>query len=78
MADTEEQVLKIVREHLNVDAERVKLNSNFIDDLGADSLDSVELIMACEAEFHIEIPDEAMESMETVSDLIKYVDKARA
>jgi acyl carrier protein len=78
MSDTAERVKKIVVEHLNVDAEKVVENASFIEDLGADSLDTVELVMAFEEEFGIEIPDDAAESIVTVGDAVKYIDKAQA
>jgi acyl carrier protein len=76
MSDTAERVKKIVVEHLNVDADKVTDNASFIEDLGADSLDTVELVMAFEEEFGIEIPDDAAESIVTVGDAVKYIDKA--
>jgi acyl carrier protein len=78
MSDTAERVKKIVVEHLNVDADKVIENASFIEDLGADSLDTVELVMAFEEEFGIEIPDDAAESIVTVGDAVKYIDKAQA
>ena len=78
MSDTAERVKKIVVEHLNVDADKVSDNASFIEDLGADSLDTVELVMAFEEEFGIEIPDDAAESIVTVGDAVKYIDKANA
>jgi acyl carrier protein len=78
MSDTAERVKKIVVEHLNVDAEKVTEQASFIEDLGADSLDTVELVMAFEEEFGIEIPDDAAESIVTVGDAVKYIDKAQA
>jgi acyl carrier protein len=78
MSDTAERVKKIVVEHLNVDAEKVTDNASFIEELGADSLDTVELVMAFEEEFGIEIPDDAAESIVTVGDAVKYIDKANA
>ena len=78
MSDTAERVKKIVVEHLNVDAEKVTDNASFIEDLGTDSLDTVELVMAFEEEFGIEIPDDAAESIVTVGDAVKYIDKANA
>ena len=78
MSDTAERVKKIVVEHLNVDAEKVVEGASFIEDLGADSLDTVELVMAFEEEFGIEIPDDAAESIVTVGDAVKYIDKANA
>ena len=68
------KVMKIIEEQLGVDPERVKLESSFIDDLGADSLDIVELVMAMEEEFEIEIPDEDAEKLRTVSDVMKYLE----
>src|ERR1700685_3733598 len=78
MSDTAERVKKIVVEHLNVDADKVVESASFIEDLGADSLDTVELVMAFEEEFGIEIPDDAAESIVTVGDAVKYIDKANA
>ena len=78
MSDTAERVKKIVVEHLNVDAEKVTDTASFIEDLGADSLDTVELVMAFEEDFGIEIPDDAAESIVTVGDAVKYIDKANA
>jgi acyl carrier protein len=78
MSDIAERVKKIVVEHLNVDADKVTDNASFIEDLGADSLDTVELVMAFEEEFGIEIPDDAAESIVTVGDAVKYIDKANA
>lgn len=78
MSDTAERVKKIVVEHLNVDAEKVTDAASFIEDLGADSLDTVELVMAFEEEFGIEIPDDAAESIVTVGDAVKYIGKAQA
>ena len=73
MSDTAERVKKIVVEHLNVDAEKVTENASFIEDLGADSLDTVELVMAFEEEFGIEIPDDAAEKIQTVGDAIGFI-----
>ena len=78
MSDTAERVKKFVVDHLNVDADKVTDNASFIEDLGADSLDTVELVMAFEEEFGIEIPDDAAESIVTVGDAVKYIDKANA
>ena len=78
MSDVAERVKKIVVEHLNVDADKVTDGASFIEDLGADSLDTVELVMAFEEEFGIEIPDDAAESIVTVGDAVKYIDKANA
>ena len=78
MSETADRVKKIVVEHLGVDPEKVTEEASFIDDLGADSLDIVELVMAFEEEFRIEIPDDAAESIVTVGDAVKYIDKANA
>ena len=78
MADADktfEKVRDIVVEQLGVEAEEVSIDSTFIDDLGADSLDMVELIMAFEEEFNIEIPDEAAEKIKTVQDVVTYIDQ---
>ena len=76
MSDTADRVKKIVVEHLSVDAEKVVDGANFIDDLGADSLDIVELVMAFEEEFGVEIPDDAAETIVTVGDAVKFLTKA--
>jgi len=73
MSDIADRVKKIVVEHLDVEAEKVAENASFIDDLGADSLDTVELVMAFEEEFGVEIPDDAAESIMTVGDAIKFI-----
>ncbi|MDW6021268.1 acyl carrier protein [Mesorhizobium sp. BAC0120] len=78
MSDTAERVKKIVVEHLGVDADKVTESASFIDDLGADSLDTVELVMAFEEEFGVEIPDDAAETILTVGDAVKYIEKASA
>ena len=69
----EERVQKIVCEQLGVSPEEVKLAASFIDDLGADSLDTVELVMAFEEEFEIEIPDEEAEAIQTVKNAVDYI-----
>ena len=74
MSDTADRVKKIVVEHLDVEADKVAPDASFIDDLGADSLDIVELVMAFEEEFGVEIPDDAAEKIGTVGDAIKYID----
>ena len=76
MSDVAERVKKIVIEHLGVDADKVVDNANFIEDLGADSLDTVELVMAFEEEFGVEIPDDAAETIVTVGDAVRFLDKA--
>jgi acyl carrier protein len=78
MSDVAERVKKIVVEHLGVDAEKVAAEASFIDDLGADSLDTVELVMAFEEEFGIEIPDDAAETIQTVGDAVKFIEKSAA
>ena len=75
MSETSERVKKIVVEHLGVEAEKVNEEASFIDDLGADSLDIVELVMAFEEEFGVEIPDDAAEKITTVKDAINYIDQ---
>ena len=75
MSDIAERVQKIVVEHLGVDEGKVSEGASFIDDLGADSLDTVELVMAFEEEFGIDIPDEDAEQMRTVGDAIKYLNE---
>jgi len=73
MSDISERVKTIVVEHLGVEADKVTENASFIDDLGADSLDTVELVMAFEEEFDLEIPDEDAEKIATVGDAISYI-----
>ena len=74
MSDVAERVKKIVVEHLGVDEAKVEEKASFIDDLGADSLDTVELVMAFEEEFSVEIPDDAAEKILTVKDAIKFIE----
>ena len=78
MSDIADRIKKIVIEHLDVDAEKVTEKASFIDDLGADSLDNVELVMAFEEEFGVEIPDDAAETIQTVGDAVSFVEKASA
>ncbi|MAQ99202.1 MAG: acyl carrier protein [Oceanospirillaceae bacterium] len=73
MSNIEERVKKIVCEQLGVKEEEVKTSSSFVDDLGADSLDTVELVMALEEEFETEIPDEEAEKLTTVQEAIDYI-----
>ena len=73
MSDIEERVKKIVAEQLGANEADVKLESSFVDDLGADSLDTVELVMALEEEFECEIPDEDAEKITTVQQAVEYV-----
>ena len=75
MSDVADRVKKIVLEHLGVDEDKVVEGASFIDDLGADSLDTVELVMAFEEEFDIEIPDEDAEKLESVGNAIEYLNK---
>jgi len=75
---TEDRVKTIVVDHLGVEASEVKPEASFIDDLGADSLDIVELVMAFEEEFGVEIPDDAAEKITTVGDAIKYISEHQA
>jgi len=71
----ESKIKTIIAEQLGVKPEEVTPNASFVDDLGADSLDTVELIMALEEEFNVEIPDEDAEKMKTVGDAIKYIEE---
>ena len=73
MASIEQRVKELVVEQLGVSQEQVTPQASFVDDLGADSLDTVELVMAFEEEFGVEIPDDAAEKISTVSDAIKYI-----
>ncbi|MBT3358743.1 MAG: acyl carrier protein [Rhodospirillales bacterium] len=73
MSEVADRVKKIVVEHLGVDESKVSDNASFIDDLGADSLDTVELVMAFEEEFNCEIPDDAAEKILTVKDAIDFI-----
>ena len=73
MSDLADRVTKIVVEHLGVDEAKVTDTASFIDDLGADSLDTVELVMAFEEEFGCEIPDDAAEKIVTVKDAISFI-----
>ena len=75
MSETADRVKKIVVEHLGVEPEKVSPEASFIDDLGADSLDIVELVMAFEEEFNVEIPDDAAEKITTVKDATDYIDQ---
>jgi acyl carrier protein len=75
MTDVAERVKKIIVEHLGVEESKVVEDAGFIEHLGADSLDTVELVMAFEEEFSIEIPDEAAEKILTVGDAIKHIEE---
>lgn len=74
---TFDKVKAIVVEQLGVDEAEVEIDSTFIDDLGADSLDIVELIMAFEEEFNVEIPDDVAEKIKTVKDTVEYIDSIK-
>ena len=74
MSDIAERVKKIVVDNLGVDPDKVTENASFIDDLGADSLDTVELVMAFEEEFGCEIPDDAAEKIVTVKDAVNFIE----
>ncbi len=77
MSSTEEQVKKIVIDHLGIGEDKISLSSKFIDDLGADSLDTVELVMAFEEKFGIEIPDDAAETILTVQNAVDFIDNKK-
>ena len=74
MSEYEGKVKEIVADKLGVDEAKVTADANFVDDLGADSLDQVELIMALEDEFDVEIPDDEAEKLKTVQDALNYID----
>ena len=74
MSETSDRVKKIVVEHLGVEVDKVTEQASFIDDLGADSLDTVELVMAFEEEFGCEIPDDAAEKIVTVKDAVSFIE----
>lgn len=76
MSDVADRVKKIVIERLSVEEDKVVEAASFVDDLGADSLDTVELVMAFEEEFNLEIPDDAAEKIGTVGDAIKHISEA--
>jgi len=78
MSDVAERVKEIVVEHLGVDADKVDEKASFIDDLGADSLDTVELVMAFEEEFEVEIPDDVAETIQSVGDAISFLEKSKS
>ena len=78
MSDTVERVKKIIVEHLGVDEAKVVESASFIDDLGADSLDTVELVMAFEDEFSCDIPDDAAEKIQTVKDVVTFLESNAA
>jgi acyl carrier protein len=72
-ANIEQKVKNIIADQLGVGEDEIKINSSFIEDLGADSLDIVELVMAMEEEFEVEIPDEEAENIKTVQDAVNYI-----
>ncbi|GBQ12578.1 acyl carrier protein [Swaminathania salitolerans LMG 21291] len=78
MSEIADKVKKIVVEHLGVEESKVTPDASFIDDLGADSLDTVELVMAFEEAFSVEIPEDAAEKIATVKDAIDYIEKQKA
>ncbi len=78
MSEIEDKVKKIIVEQLGVNPEEVTKDASFVDDLGADSLDTVELVMALEEEFDSEIPDEEAEKLKTVGDVVSYIEKKKA
>ena len=78
MSDVAKRVKEIVVEHLGVDEGKVTESASFIDDLGADSLDTVELVMAFEEEFNVEIPDDAAEKIQTVGDAVNFIQENAA
>ena len=77
MSSIADQVKKIVVDHLGIDESKISLESKFIEDLGADSLDTVELVMAFEENFNIEIPDEASGTIFTVQDAINFIESKK-
>lgn len=77
MASVPERVFDIVAEQLGVDKEKISLETSFVNDLGADSLDQVELVMELEEEFDINIPDDSAEKIQTVGQAIKFIEEAQ-
>ena len=77
MDSTEKKVKKIVMDHLGLEESKISMDSKFIDDLGADSLDTVELVMAFEEQFDIEIPDDAAETILTVQNAVDFIDNKK-
>ena len=78
MASVQERVIEIVAEQLGVDKEKVTPETSFVNDLGADSLDTVELVMEFEEEFDINIPDDAAEKIQTVGQAVQYIENIQA
>lgn len=78
MASVRDRVIEIVAEQLGVDKEKINNETSFVNDLGADSLDTVELVMELEEEFDINIPDDAAEKIQTVGQAIEYIEKSQS
>ena len=78
MASVQERVIDIVSEQLGVDKEKVTAETSFVNDLGADSLDTVELVMELEEEFDINIPDDAAEKIQTVGQAVEYIESTQS
>jgi len=78
VASVSERVVDIVAEQLGVEKDKIKLETSFVNDLGADSLDTVELVMELEEEFDINIPDDAAEKIQTVGEAVNYIEKAQS
>ncbi len=78
MASVQERVIDIVAEQLGVDKEKVTTETSFVNDLGADSLDTVELVMELEEEFDITIPDDAAEKIQTVGQAVQYIEQSQS
>jgi len=78
MSSVEDRVVNIVAEQLGVEKDKIKRESNFVNDLGADSLDTVELVMELEEEFDINIPDESAEKIQTVGEAISHIESSSA
>ena len=75
MKEIQDKIIKIISEQLGKDETEINMNSNFIEDLDADSLDTVELVMALEEEFEIDIPDDAAETIQTFGDAVKFINE---
>ncbi|NIP85849.1 MAG: acyl carrier protein [Planctomycetales bacterium] len=76
MASVQERVIDIVAEQLGADKEKITADTHFVNDLGADSLDTVELVMELEEEFDINIPDEAAEKIQTIGEAVKHIEES--
>jgi len=76
VASVQERVIEIVAEQLGADKEKVNIDTNFVNDLGADSLDTVELVMELEEEFDINIPDDAAEKIQTIGEAVKHIEES--